>query len=323
VADGIWQAWEFKHPDFKMNNKDALDNIRRKAPAARKPTTTTDDQMIPTQQIDMLNSQLVATQQQLQHLTEKNTELSIQNSMMIQELIGLQKTVVNHEQILHNVVNFLNDFEARRRRDSRSVFPQTSEGGPSATLGATQTPLQSAENDDSPPSPLQHASKLLSETNVDVMLNNRNLEHMNEMSLRMNGSLITTPPPDVNHRGGGRASAGSAPHSAGSSGSMRFSELDTLVYPVGQNNGIDPMYSEHIHNIPYSTPVKQQDSGGQVRAVGDKKGKLDPGWVRKPHILLVEDDVTCRRIGTKFLLAFSCSVTTAVIEIPYFPSELV
>ena len=59
------QAWEFKHPDFKANNKDALDNIRRKAPAPRKPNTAPDDVIIPAQQMDLLNSQLMATQAQL------------------------------------------------------------------------------------------------------------------------------------------------------------------------------------------------------------------------------------------------------------------
>lgn len=29
-------SWEFKHPDFKVNNVDALDNIRRKAPGGKK-----------------------------------------------------------------------------------------------------------------------------------------------------------------------------------------------------------------------------------------------------------------------------------------------
>ena len=30
-------AWEFRHPEFKANSKESLDNIRRKAPAPRKP----------------------------------------------------------------------------------------------------------------------------------------------------------------------------------------------------------------------------------------------------------------------------------------------
>ncbi len=43
-----------------------------------------------------------------------------------------------------------------------------------------------------------------------------------------------------------------------------------------------------------------------------KTTNVDPGWVRSPHILLVEDDATCRQIGGKFLYSFNCVVDTAV-----------
>lgn len=38
----------------------------------------------------------------------------------------------------------------------------------------------------------------------------------------------------------------------------------------------------------------------------------DPGWLRQPQILLVEDDQTCRRIGGKFLYAFNCTIDSAL-----------
>ncbi|KAI5295197.1 kinase-regulated stress-responsive transcription factor skn7, partial [Ascosphaera atra] len=43
-----------------------------------------------------------------------------------------------------------------------------------------------------------------------------------------------------------------------------------------------------------------------------KKNMLaDPGWMQQPHILLVEDDITCRQIGNRFLCSFNCLVDTA------------
>jgi osomolarity two-component system response regulator SKN7 len=99
-ADRV-QAWEFKHPDFKMNNKDALDNIRRKAPAPRKPNQpSADDMLVPSQQMDMVSGQLMATQAQLHAVEGRYNELSIHHSMLLQEVIGLQKTVVNHEHVM-------------------------------------------------------------------------------------------------------------------------------------------------------------------------------------------------------------------------------
>ncbi|KAF2402564.1 response regulator [Trichodelitschia bisporula] len=294
------RAWEFKHPDFKANNKDALENIRRKAPAPRKAPTTQEDS-IPTQQMDMMNTQLVATQQQLVTLQELYNDLRGQNNMLTHEVLGLQKAVINHEHVMENVMAFLNTVDSQRRRDSRLVTPFPANGHDTTTEQQRIAPAE----DDAPASPLQHAAKLLSETNADQTFNVRALEHLNEQSIRLNHTL-TTPPPDIAARA--RPSSRQAPNSASSAGSMRMSELDSLVYPVGPNNGIDPMFEAHIHNIPYTVPPTRESENGQIRK---KNNFPDPGWVRQPRILLVEDDPTCRRIGSKFLYNFQCHVDCA------------
>ncbi|KAK5168876.1 kinase-regulated stress-responsive transcription factor skn7 [Saxophila tyrrhenica] len=312
-------AWEFRHPDFKMNNKDALDNIRRKAPAPRK-SNAMPDEMIATQQVDLVNTQLVATQQQLQSLQERYNELSMHHSMLLQELIGVQKTVVNHEHVIQYVMSFLNSVDNQRRRESRVANP-FAPPNTSATNGANASPSAGearpppAVEEDAPASPLQHAKKLLHEVSADHMLNTRNLEQMNEQQMRHNAAL-TTPPPHVDPRNGTRSSSrNAAPHSATSSTSMSYNELDNMVYPIGHTQGIDPMYSEHVHNIPYALPAKGTDgSFAQPPAPeGRKKSTtVDPGWVKQPSILLVEDDQTCRRIGGKFLYAFHCAIDSAL-----------
>lgn len=298
-----------------MNNKEALDNIRRKAPAPRKPGPGSGEEFVPTQQMDMFNSQLVATQQQLQQLQARYEELSIHHSMLLQELIGLQKTVVNHEHVMQNVMTFLHNVDAQRRRDSRLANPFAAQNGASVDGAAQQQQVAAASGDDDvPASPLQHATKLLSETNVDNMLNPRNLEHMNELTMRMNGTL-TTPPPDIVRQN--RPASRGPPHSASSSGSVRVNEFDNMVYPVGQTQGIDPSYGEHASNIPYSMPPKAPEApptGAPPPTTLDRKksAQYDPGWIRQPQILLVEDDPTCRRIGGKFLYAFNCSIDMAL-----------
>lgn len=290
-----------------MNNKDALDNIRRKAPAARKSAPQAEDMLVPTQQMDMLNSQLMAVQQQVTTLEKQNQELTLSNGLMVQELMNLQKFVTNHEHVLQNVVRALNELDAKRRRESRVQF-NTSDMSNTASLATSNQALSHVE-EEAPPSPLMHASKLLNETNMDILMNTRNMEQMTEVSMRLNGGGITSPR-EMN----GRGSTGSAPPSAGSSsGTLRFAEIDTLVYPVGQNNGINPMYPEHANNIPYAINERHIEAP-TLAAPPVKKGPgaLDPGWIRQPNILLIEDDPTCRRIGTKFLIAFNCRVTAAV-----------
>ncbi len=308
------QAWEFKHPEFKANNKDSLDNIRRKAPAPRKPPQAIDDVM-PTQHLDIVNSLLATTREQLQDLSQKYQDLSIRHAVMMQEIIGVQKTVVNHEHVMQNVMSFLHSVDARHRRDSKSGGP-FSHGDNGNTNSAQMDPAhqQISPMDDEPASPLQHASKLLNDLNADVHLNYKTLEYMSDLHNRTNGSM-TTPPPDSASRNGNPR----PPNSAGSSSSLGYAKLhletEAVVYPVGQTNGIDPMYSEHIHNIPYPMPSKDQEAVDSRRPplYGRKKStQVDPGWIRSPQILLVEDDHTCRRIGGKFLDSFHCSIDCAV-----------
>jgi len=290
-----------------MNNKDALDNIRRKAPAPRKPNQASNEEFAPSQQMDMVSGQLMATQAQLHQLEGRYNELSIHHSMLLQEVIGLQKTVVNHEHVMQQIMTFLHGVDATQRRNSKLIFGNAA--SESQNGGIEPAP---AADDDNPASPLQHASKLLSETNADAMLNPRNLEHMNEITMRMNGTL-TTPPPDFAARAAAVRPTSRGPPSATSTGSMRLENLDNLVYPVGSSNGIDPMYSEHINNIPYAAPPKAVDPAEPKFQEGRKKSAIpDPGWIRPPQILLVEDDPTCRRIGSKFLYAFHCSIDSAV-----------
>ena len=235
--------------------------------------------------------------------------------MLLQEVIGLQKTVVNHEHIIQNVMNFLHNIDAQQRRNSRAFGNPFGPNENEQANGASNTANnQSPPGDDEPASPLQHASKLLNDLNADTMINSRNLEQMNEAIPKLNGTAEPSPPSEKPNRGP-RPSSRDPPHSASSSSTMRYGDIDTMVYPVGQSNGIDPMYSEHVNNIPYPMPsktVEQADPRYQAPAQTRKKNTIDLGWIRQPQILLVEDDPTCRRIGTKFLLAFQCSIDSAV-----------
>jgi osomolarity two-component system response regulator SKN7 len=298
-------AWEFKHPEFKANNKDSLDNIRRKAPAPRKPAQM-NEESVPTQQIDLMNTQLIAQQQQIQTLSERNTQLTVDSQMIMQEVMRLQKTILQHENVIHNFMNYLFAVDARHRRDSRA-------NGTFAQDGSAA--------DDLPASPLQQASKILSDMNSAQMP--QNMVQFDSMNDPTKAQMIQTPPLGAGARNG--ISISRAPNSAGSNASMGFAkmngELESVVYPVGATNGIDPMYSEHVNNIPYSIqpkdiaapdPVAQQQQLQRPFSETRKKNTfVNPGWIKQPNILLVEDDDTCRQIGGKFLGSFQCQIDNA------------
>ena len=275
---------------------------------------------IPIQQVDLMNQQLVAQAQQIEQLSQKYAETAVNHQMVLQDLVRVQKTILNHEHIIQNVMTFLHSVDAKQRRDSKIMF-NTGDTGPTAQL--TPTSQNVAAPDDEPASPLQHASKLLNDLNAEVQFNVASMEQLHDFSGKIPGAM-STPPADQHMRNVNRG-----PQSAESSSTMGYArlshgELDQVVYPMGTNNGIDPMYSEHVNNIPYPMPPKELDPSDPRRQYTDNGRKkstfADPGWGRPPRILLVEDDPTCRQIGGKFLYSFCCVIDTAV-SVAGGPSE--
>lgn len=258
-----------------------------------------------------MNQQLVAQSQQLEQLTARYTELMVNHSMVQQELVRVQRTVLNHDHVMHQVMNFLHLVDAKQRRDSKT-YPQPSDMG-QGTSQLTPTSQHHPQQEEEPASPLQHATKLLNEINADMQIGLSGPEQVHEPSSR-NVAMMSTPPMDSATRAGAKG-----PGSGGSSSSMTYAklngDLENVIYPIGGTNGIDPMYSEHVNHIPYSLPSKELDPSDPRRQYGDGRKKsavIDPGWMRQPRILLVEDDPTCRQIGGKFLYSYACTIDTAV-----------
>jgi osomolarity two-component system, response regulator SKN7 len=266
---------------------------------------------IPIQQMDLMNQQLVAQSQQLEQLSQRYNEITVNYQIVLQELLRVQKTVLNHEHVIQNVMTFLHSVDAKQRRDSKVMF-NTGDTGHSSQL--TPTSQSVAVPDDEPASPLQHATKLLNDLNAEVQFNVATMEQLTDLSSKGPGAM-STPPADQHLRNTNRGT-----QSADSSSTMGYArlnngELDQVVYPMGTNNGIDPMYSEHVNNIPYPMPPKELDPSDPRRQYADGRKKstfADPGWSRPPRILLVEDDPTCRQIGGKFLYSFCCVIDSAV-----------
>jgi osomolarity two-component system response regulator SKN7 len=258
--------------------------------------------------MDLVNSQLIATQQQLQHLSERYQDLAQGHVVLLQQVVQLQKFVKNHDGVMHRVMGFLHSVDAQRRNSRIGT------GAFGGGMGNRDPMSNDGLVDDHPASPLQQATELLEEFSAEN-LPNKELEQMtHEYHLRNDYS---TPPND-------HGSSSMAPHSESSSAHVGYpvgNDLDNMVYPVGHTNGIDPINSEHIHNIPYALPtsgILPVDSMPEMLPEGSsnvnrKKNPADSVWgMSKPRILLVEDDKVCARIGSKFLQAFECGVETAV-----------
>lgn len=277
------------------------------------------DDSFPAQQIDLVNTQLVATQHQLQHMQERYNDLAQGHVVLLQQVVQLQKIVKNHDGAMQRVMGFLHSVDAQRR-SSRIGAPYGQ--GNSNGLGVGDLLSRDDNSADHPASPLQQASQLLGEFSAENLVN-KDLEQMTaDFSYKQHD--YSTPPEH------GSVTSSTIMPGAESGHHMTFNNLNAadldMVYPVGHTNGIDPINSEHIHNIPYALPANSGGpsmNGEQILEpaprpeVGNeaprKKSIFDPGWgSNKPRILLVEDDKTCCRIGCKFLEAFHCGVECAV-----------
>jgi osomolarity two-component system response regulator SKN7 len=278
-----------------------LDNIRRKAPAQRK-APPADDAFPASQQIVVLSESLAATQHQIQALQEQYFELEKTNKLLVSEVLSLQKIARAQSQASNELITHLNNVEDRRRNSRHSA--QSSHSGQPGQNFHTGAMGFLPDGADEPAPELRRAREILNGVSPDVQAD-RELERLS-MAYNQNGS-----PAD----------------SAGSSSAMfaqpgpSMSLVDSLndprhmVYPVGQTTGIDPFHADHIHNIPYSRPLSnpniQAEAPSQITP--PLKEQLGSMWRgKKPHILLVEDDKTCARIGSKFLTNMGCTVDSAV-----------
>ncbi|KXJ90177.1 HSF-type DNA-binding-domain-containing protein [Microdochium bolleyi] len=302
-------AWEFKHPEFRADRKDNLDNIRRKAPAPRKAVAAADEQFTTNQQIATLSDTLNATQQQVQALQESYYEILNANKIFVEEILHLQKLVRAQNQVHNELINHLSKVDSDKR-DHRASGTSSNHSTPAAYTSATAQNYLTDTVDS--PVELRRARDIL---------NGLTVEHSADPDLKRMSIAFAHP-------------AGSSPESAGSSSMMGppgsagiqpyfqdpLNDMRHMVYPAGQTIGIDPFAPEHLNNVPYNRPVQDHainnvgtelaNSSMHTPSTSVSHGS-GPWGLKKPIILLVEDDKTCSRIGSKFLSQYDCGVEVA------------
>ncbi|KAI0196426.1 HSF-type DNA-binding-domain-containing protein [Astrocystis sublimbata] len=292
-------AWEFKHPEFRADRKDNLDNIRRKAPAPRKAQNSEDQYSVQNQQVVVLSETLQATQQQVQQLQESYYEIINANKIFVDEILHLQRLVKAQHQVHTELVSHLSKIDDRREtRSSNHSTP------------AYNTSSQALMSDGSEvPPELRRARDILNSLSMDHVAD----RDLNRMSVAFHQA------PGGSPESVGSSSMMGPPGAAGVTPFLHdpLNDMRHLVYPVGQNVGIDPFAPEHIGNLPYNRPGEDNGipSTTDFNPAPSMATSTPPGvshWgAKKPLVLLVEDDRTCARIGSKFLSQHDCGVEVA------------
>jgi osomolarity two-component system response regulator SKN7 len=289
------QVLEFKHPYFRVDSKDDLDNIRRKAPATRKPQVAED--FTTSQHVSAVSEQLTATQQQVQQLQELFADISQTNRLLVNEVLTLQKMLNAQKQAQYEMLNFLAPYN-HNRTNGMMAHQLSSNGG-----------MSSSDDNENMPE-LRRARELLSSVAPDTVAD-RELERLHDIYESPADSATMVTPVSM---------------------PMMHDPMNDIsrypVYPVGQTVGIDPFHSDHINKIPYAMP-NENSSGpldqhqqhtpqpNQMNSTpGPSLAKPAPLWgPKKPTVFLVEDDGTCAKIGIKFLKSMGCDVEHAVSEL--------
>lgn len=293
------QVLEFKHPYFRVDSKDDLDNIRRKAPATRKPQVAED--FTTSQHVSVISEQLTATQQQVQQLQELFADVSQTNRLLVNEVLTLQKMLNAQKQAQHEMLNYLSPYN-HSRNSGMMGHSMNSNGGMSTSDGDEAVPE------------LRRARELLSSVAPDTVAD-RELERLHDIYESPADSATMVTPVSM---------------------PMMHDPMNDIsrypVYPVGQTVGIDPFHSDHINKIPYAMPNEgssgsldhhhQQQHTAQPGAPNQMNSASGPAesmdkpaslWgPKKPVVFLVEDDGTCAKIGIKFLKSMGCEVEHAV-----------
>ncbi|KAL2272490.1 hypothetical protein FJTKL_06527 [Diaporthe vaccinii] len=278
------QAWEFKHPEFRMDQKHNLDNIRRKAPAPRK-AQPTEEAFPANQQVALLSETLNATQHQVQQLQENYFTLAQSNKVLIDEITSLKKTLNMTTQVNHELLNHLTSLDERRRNSRHSAHSnhsgQASANFHNGTLGVLP------DGNDEPSAELRRARELMTGIEPDPVAD--------RAFHRLSMAWQTQTPPDsassqvAMYPQPSSAAAAAAAMPAAMMHNPFVEDPRHLVYPVGQT--VEPP--------------------AQITPPPGKEMDTSLWGPKKPRIFLVEDDKTCSRIGSKFLSQVECSVEVA------------
>ncbi|KAI9446058.1 HSF-type DNA-binding-domain-containing protein [Lactarius indigo] len=249
-------SWTFRHPDFHADRRDALENIKRKVPAARKSLSTRglhgespSPSSVTVEALQAQVERLVQTQDDMSaHI--RHLENNYQN--VLTEMVNFQRNMAQQDGLMQNLISY---------------FLQMENGKTKA-----EDPLSSFTSDANPFVPTQEVQRVMgSYPETDVA--RASLFQMNEISRRAEvaGMSFTT-----NVSGTGAASTSTSAPQPGTSGAPGASTSTTTANASGSGNPPRPRSAQQIFAaaagllIPQlnppdgDTPLSRQDTLARI-----------------------------------------------------------
>jgi osomolarity two-component system response regulator SKN7 len=115
ISHPLHKSWTFRHPDFHADRRDALENIKRKVPAARKSISTRgphgESPSPSSVTIEALQAQverLVQTQDDMStHI--RHLESNYQN--VLTEMVNFQRNMAQQDGLMQNLISYFLQME--------------------------------------------------------------------------------------------------------------------------------------------------------------------------------------------------------------------
>ncbi|KAF6069012.1 HSF-type DNA-binding family protein [Candida albicans] len=282
-------AWEFKHPEFRINDAEALENIKRKGPTAKKSASNV----------------TIKTEEQVESL--KNDKHSL-----YQEISVLER---KYKTVVENIVA-INTFNERYYRSMNVLinsivqngmklppldFPPPVQLGPDSGIGSNLGPISS---DTALPSISHHLSSPLPH---HQQLLNRTIQASSSIQAATPAPLaqpvaqpINQPPPPPPPPATQQQPLPPPPPPATATSQIPSAPPPPTQQQVGTSSSSVPTISPKSQGIVVSNSASPTTSA-QISTTSVPNPKF--------HVLLVEDDNVCIQLCRKFLVKYGCSVT--------------
>ncbi|PWN30049.1 hypothetical protein BDZ90DRAFT_235288, partial [Jaminaea rosea] len=146
ATQSVDQVWEFKHPDFIRGREDLLENVRRKLPSGKKKGGAggggDDRDLSPTmlnpaeaaergaEEYQQLKDQIATLTAAQDQMSGHISNLTKQYQGVIGEMLTFQRNMVQQDQLMQNLIQYLMNLENDRKVEASSVASGALADGP-------------------------------------------------------------------------------------------------------------------------------------------------------------------------------------------------
>lgn len=252
--------------------------------------------------------------------------LASENHAVVRELQNMREMLQAHQHMIHShdaylpkLIQLLWKLDAeikelkgvggKRNGEHSEVVSPT---GGNTGFGA---PTASSNDQNGSSTPLQQAQRLMSSF-AEITKANSSLQSMSDIG-QPNQPESVGGYEDYSQLGR-HLQNGHQSNSMQNGGIQSVGPDGNHMYNIGASSGMGDVYgSGQVGNITFPITAPNPENGtlnssARPNAGRKKSSSFVTNWATPPRVLLVEDDPTCARIGTKFLQTAQCGVDMAV-----------